>query len=431
MHVRKVDLHVHLLQSLMVEDLFELAKDVYNDINWNRFGFLDRYESYFGVRLDPVKVFDKAIATGDLSEIKAICVYQYSPEGNFEAFDIKSFFPLCITGYYFDNDQPEIVLKYIVNRHKKEGIRYIEYRNGFGGGGQIWKDWHARFARFLKHASTDQFQAKYIVRLGDYVEFKEMMQENPDVVDTIVGVDFSGREISPVRLKSFYEQIKIDRHQNPESTPDVVVHIGENFNDISLESAIRRVHQSALFGAKRLAHCIVLGLDPSIAIKRQQSTHEHESVEERLDQIQYDLDHSQSLAGFGIYVDKDALIKEKSNLDGIKNKDQLVYRAYSIERLQEVKKRQDFVLSELSRLDKIIEICPTSNLCIGGIPTLKDHSFIKLYASDVPIVICTDDPGIFDQTLSDEIDFVISEFGISEHDLVKRLGNPLDYRLKK
>lgn len=100
-------------------------------------------------------------------------------------------------------------------------------------------------------------------------------------------------------------------------------------------------------------------------------------------------------------------------------------------RLNDVSKRQDYVLDELKRLGVSIEVCPTSNLCIGGVPTIQEHPFIKLYNSGIDMAICTDDPGIFKSSLSDEIDFVINSFGIDTENLSKRMGDPFRLRLKK
>jgi len=48
MKLKHVELHIHLLQSLYPEDLFNMAKDIYREIDWNRFSFLDRYEAIYG-----------------------------------------------------------------------------------------------------------------------------------------------------------------------------------------------------------------------------------------------------------------------------------------------------------------------------------------------------------------------------------------------
>lgn len=430
--MKKADLHVHVLQSLYPEDLFEMAKNHYREINWNRFNFLDRYEEIFGIRLDPIAMFERAIETGSLGEIEETMVYKYNEYGNFNQFNIKSYFPLCITGYFFDKGDHVSVLRPIVDRHKRDGLSYVEYRHGFVFTyKEEWKEWHLKFARFFKEASDDAFQAKYIIRTSKehYGVVKELITENPDLNDVIVGIDFSGREISPESLKDFYREVKKDQKTNSQNSVDVVVHIGENFFDKSLESAIRWCHQSALFGAKRLGHCIALGIDPEIAVDRQENAHEYESIEERIAQIRYDIENKKGLQKFGVKVDCSELEVELRSIEN-RNPNEQILKQYDKERLSEIKKRQDYVLWDLQRMGTIIETCPTSNLCIGGIPGMYAHPFKKLYDSGVNLAVCTDDPGIFMTSISDEIDFIMKNYNITEDELKSRLGDPLKFRLK-
>ncbi|HLZ63904.1 MAG TPA: hypothetical protein VKR06_43805 [Ktedonosporobacter sp.] len=432
--LKKSELHVHIPGCYFPEDLLELAKDCYRDINWNRFGFLDRYERIFGIRLNPIDIFDRALATDSLDELRSISTYSYKPQGRFEEFDITSFFSMCITGYYLDRDMHEPILRPIVARHKREGIAYIEYRIAFGGDKQEFKDWHGRYARYFRQSSTVSFAAKYIVRLfpnqliESYEWLRELLHEQPELIDTIVGIDFSGREIAPKSLHGFYEILARDNQSHPESALDVAVHIGESFFGLSLESAIRWCHQSALFGAKRLGHCIALGMQPAIAVSRKPAAHTRESIQERLDQIDYDLEHASNLRAYGIVIDEDELRQERKALED-KDPAQLSSRVYDEQRLQGASLRQDYVLDALSRMGTIIETCPTSNLCIGGVPNIQAHPFIKLYKSGVHLAICSDDPGIFASTLADEIEFVCKTFAIEPGALAERLGDPWRFRL--
>ncbi len=73
--LEKSDLHVHLWGCYYPEDLFEMARDCYEDIDWHRFDFLDRYEEIFGIRLNPVRIFEKAEETRSLDEISKIAVF--------------------------------------------------------------------------------------------------------------------------------------------------------------------------------------------------------------------------------------------------------------------------------------------------------------------------------------------------------------------
>lgn len=433
--VKQADLHVHTVGCYHPEDLFAMAKNYYREIDWNRFRFLERYERIFGAKLDPVGIFARACATGSLDEIRQIVIYPYHPDGQFEEFNVKSYFPQAIVGYFLDRGKHEPILAPIITHHKREGLSYVEYRNAFGASGEEFKDWHGRYARYLKNASTDTFKARYVVRLvGDPVEcygtLRELLDESPDLVETVVGVDFSGREIPPKQLAPFYERLRQDQKEHPDRALDAVVHIGENFLTLSLESAIRWCHQSALYGASRLGHCIALGMDPQVAVQRQGSPHLTETVEERMDQIEYDLAHAEGLRAYDVMVDREALEREHRELSG-RAKDGTVTRSYDQLRLREAARRQDYVLDDLARLGTVIETCPTSNLCIGGVPSIESHPFKKLYASKVNLVVCTDDPGIFGITLSDEIDNLSRWFGIDPQELAGRLGDPKEHRLGK
>lgn len=49
-----------------------------------------------------------------------------------------------------------------------------------------------------------------------------------------------------------------------------------------------------------------------------------------------------------------------------------------------------------------LEICPTSNVLLGVVPDLASHPFDRLRRAGVEVSVNTDDPALFDTTLSDE-----------------------------
>ncbi|EDV93506.1 GH19347 [Drosophila grimshawi] len=65
-----------------------------------------------------------------------------------------------------------------------------------------------------------------------------------------------------------------------------------------------------------------------------------------------------------------------------------------------------------------IECCLTSNVKSGTVANFNDHHFRQLMAADVPRVICTDDCGVFDTTLSDEFHWAMESFGLSRSQCV-------------
>ncbi len=49
-----------------------------------------------------------------------------------------------------------------------------------------------------------------------------------------------------------------------------------------------------------------------------------------------------------------------------------------------------------------LNVCPTSNVMLGAVPDLANHPIRLLFDNGVPVTVNTDDPMIFDQSVSDE-----------------------------
>ncbi len=428
--LKKGDLHIHLWGAYYPEDLFAMARDYYREIDWNRFDFLQRYEEIYKEKLDPVEIFAEAEKTGSLEKIREIALFKDKDAGDFKRLDVKTFFAVAITGYFIDKGRPDVILDPILQRHEGEGLEYVEYRYSFGS--SIFYEWHNLFHEHLQD-HKGKLTPRAIVRLYDrglesYNRLRDLLKEKPELTRTIVGVDFSGREIPPKLLHDFFKKLHADNDANPRQALDCVMHMGEVFYDKSMESAIRWCHEAAELGAKRLGHCLALGIDPALAVKRRPKAHTQEIVEERLDQITYDLDHRSELKEFGVYLDRDELLKEREELR-LKEMKEVIYRAYDEERLKQIRRRQDFVLEKLKQHKTVIETCPTSNVRIGGIPSMSMHPFKKFFDSGVNLAICTDDPGVFDSPLSNEVELIAEEFQIDHHEMAERLGDPRRFRL--
>jgi adenosine deaminase len=196
-----------------------------------------------------------------------------------------------------------------------------------------------------------------------------------------------------------------DRH--PERALAILYHVGESFTDKSLESAVRWVHEAAEFGAHRLGHAIALGIDPAVY-----GVHErHESVEERLDQIDYDLEHAAGLRAHGVEIDANALLRERDDLRERPNDTRIVHR-YDAARAAQVRARQAYAMACVRRTGVVVEVCPTSNLRIGGIADPLHHPVHRFLDAGVPFVVASDDPGIFDTTIRHELEWVARETGL-------------------
>jgi aminodeoxyfutalosine deaminase len=73
------------------------------------------------------------------------------------------------------------------------------------------------------------------------------------------------------------------------------------------------------------------------------------------------------------------------------------------------------VLAEIVDRGIVLDVCPTSNLRTGVIPTLDDHPLAALCAAGVPCTINTDDPAMFGTDLGREYELAAA-LGVSAAD---------------
>jgi hypothetical protein len=149
---------------------------------------------------------------------------------------------------------------------------------------------------------------------------------------------------------------------------------------------------------------------------------------ERLDQIDYDVEHRKGLEDVGVEVNSSALQAEREQLRG-RDPDRLLHRAYDDNRFEQVRRRQTYALQEIARIGAVIESCPSSNLRLGSVPSPDLHPVHRFIRSDVDLVVGADDPGIFDSPLRDEVDWVVETTHLTPQVLFERLGDPLRHRL--
>lgn len=64
-----------------------------------------------------------------------------------------------------------------------------------------------------------------------------------------------------------------------------------------------------------------------------------------------------------------------------------------------------------------LEVCPSSNVCLGVFPDFTSHSFDRLYRAGVPVSVNTDDPAFFDTDLSREYLRLHEAFGYTFEEL--------------
>jgi adenosine deaminase len=432
-------LHLHIVGAFYADDALALGRAVYRDVNWHTNRFLETYQALLGVHPDPIGVFDDAITNSEASfeRLRRLHTYTEADGGDFSHFQAKFNFFLCLWNHYRHQGPraEELMLRRMIERYRSQGLDYIEYRYGLS----IEPDFlafHQRCAQLLQEASDSGMTARYIIGLPrwapleGYTLVQQLLKERSDLIPTIVGLDFAGFEegYPPKLLRPFFAQVAKDNRAHPERALDIVYHVGESFFDKSLESAIRWCHEIAEMGTHRLGHALVLGLDPAIAIARRPQAHVWERASERLDQLAYDLRHRIQLIQYGVPIDEQALMAERKRLRAVEPETR-IERSYDEQRLAEVRQRQRFVLDRLRALETVIECCPTSNLRIGGVPDASHHPVHRFLDSGTKVVICSDDPGIFDITLASEVEWVRTHTVLDVETLQRRLGDPRRFRL--
>jgi adenosine deaminase len=72
-----------------------------------------------------------------------------------------------------------------------------------------------------------------------------------------------------------------------------------------------------------------------------------------------------------------------------------------------------------------LEVCPTSNVCLRVVKDLASHPLPKLLAENLYVTINSDDPPMFNTTLTEEFIGVTQQFGFARDDLKRLVLNAL------
>ncbi len=440
--LKRCELHVHAGGCLSVEDLIEMVGGRAGLIDWS--SYVEAFQAAYGRRPDPAAMFRRA--AGDqpaaVEELRRHFVFTEEDGPDFARFSAKFNLLICIGRHYMKHVPRggREVMRRALEHHRRRGVRYVEMRAHFGRTGDLpgFVEFHRTNAEVTRQMRGGGFEPRYVPSLPRssplpaYGLLRRLLADQPELAEVVAGVDFCHVEegFPPKGVRGLFRRLRADNDADPEGALEVLYHVGEIYFDKSLESAVRWCHEAAELGSQRLGHCIALGLDPETSMQRRGGSHLRESVAERLDQIAYDLRHRRGLEDAGVEVAPADLEAERESLRG-RDPSALCRRPYDDHRLEQVRRRQGFVLGELTRLGVVVESCPSSNLRLGSIPRPELHPVHRFLDSGVDLVIGADDPGIFDSPLSDEVDWVARTTHLSTQALAARLGDPLQHRLRK
>ena len=171
----------------------------------------------------------------------------------------------------------------------------------------------------------------------------------------LTGIDFCYLEEGhpPKEQRELFDAVKDFNRRHPERALATLYPVGESFNDESLESAVRWVHEAAELGSHRLGHAISQGVDPDQFGKHSRS----ENVEERIDQLRYDLRHREGLAKFGVRVDILRTREELGRISAFPIDHRLTIE-YDIAKLDELRQRQKYAIGCIRALGSVIDSLP-------------------------------------------------------------------------
>lgn len=301
----------------------------------------------------------------------------------------------------------------VLDDQQREGIGYAEQRFFFGAGTPpelIEKGLRTILEVYVTREKPIARLAPSLPRSDPWAHWEIVRRLALEPVgEALTGVDFCFIEegYPPKMQRELFAAVHDHNTRHPERALAILYHVGESFEDKSLESAVRWVHEAAEMGAHRLGHAIALGVDPDAYGAHVRT----ESVDERRDQIAYDLRYADELADFGVHVDRSALQRELALLADHEGPLQIVY---DHRRLHEIRARQRFAMREVRRRGAVVEVCPTSNLRIGGLRDPSHHPVLRFIADGVPFVVASDDPGIFGTTLQHELAWIAEHARLDE-----------------
>lgn len=306
----------------------------------------------------------------------------------------------------------------ILEDQARQGIGYAEQRFFFGARTPPELVEMGLTALLEEYRATTALTARLAVSLPRSNPWRhwEIVQALAlsELGEQLTGVDFCFIEEGhpPKNQRALFDAVHDHNERHPARALAILYHVGESFEDKSLESAVRWVHEAAEMGAHRLGHAIALGVDPEAYGPHTR----RESVAERRDQVLYDLRHAHGLGRHGVKVEPAALARELDALDRRPANDELAIE-YDDERLHEVRARQRYAMAKVRALGAIIEVCPTSNLRIGGLRDPLHHPVQRFHQEGVPVVVASDDPGIFGTTLREELAWVGHHLALGPEEL--------------
>ena len=397
------DLHVHLHGCLTAEQLWNIGKDTYKNrtpmLEW----YASEYEKAWGRK---PKYLDYWESDNGFELLKND--YLFKDQNSFDKFqaNFNLIIALCnITSNDF------FVQEQIIKDVKESKLEYFEARTliPFRFDAKESYEYLKGLCKSIKQLNAEGGLTTKLVfslfRDNDlakkhYDWIRSFMNMHKDLGEEIVGVDFAYKEEgSPPKSKiDLFKQFHEDNRKYRKLA--LLYHVGESFEDKGIISAIRWIIEAHELRVDRLGHAIALGVNP----ENYEGKVIFETVEERSDTLNWMINNRDLLNSHGFKYDFKKTLNELDEIRSGKNRIRIQYDSEYIKEAKSFQKAA-FSLLRTHETKVTIETCPTSNLRIGQINSLKYHPIINFNKEKINFVVGTDDPGIFDIDWSSEYKF--------------------------
>lgn len=412
------ELHVHLYGCLTATDLLELGRDRLQSHAGRLDWYADEYAKAWGRRPDWRAYWATSSGAEQLRQDFEFVTAE--PFARFQAcFNLGiALFP-ALPG-------DSTVLKHVLRAHAEKGLRHVEYRCFVPPimSPQDIPRYVTTLARAAAEAERDS-GGTFAPRLAfscardpslfsaQYAAIKTA-QTDPEVATYVTGIDFCGVEEGnpPRQMRAIMGGVRTDNARNPKTALALLYHVGESWNDKSLASTVRWIHEAHTLGAHRLGHALALGIAADVLTQDRGERAAKESARERRDHLRWLLGQERLLAEHGYAFDRVAVAAEAQRVEAMPP-DSTIQITYDAATLADTKSLQDAVLKHLAATGAIIESCLTSNLRIGRIAAAERHPLRRFLDAGVKVTLSTDDPGVFATDLGAEEQLAKISQGVS------------------
>ena len=411
------DLHCHLYGCLTVHDIWHLGRqqlavnkdEIKARLQW----YGDEFEKVFGHPPQTKAYWDSCLGVADIA-----ADYQALDPISFATFQAK--FNLLIALFPLNPADPKICHE-ILLQQRRSGVHYGEYRVPVPpyftkyDAQTLWTKLSETCQLFAK--GEDAFQPRLVVSLPrdpeklveQYGWLKEWQKGAAKLSPFLVGIDLCGYEEDhhPALYQAFTAKLHEDNSNNPATALAFLVHGGETFESLRLESSARRVFELAAMGVHRIGHGIALGFDPKHVVGKAW----RQTNAERQQHLGFLLDQADALAQQGFEPDYD-VAKELTDL-AKRPAEEVQSGIYTEAEATAIASFQDALMALWPRFSGgVIECCPTSNLVVGKVPGLENHPIRRFLQADLPVIVASDDPGMFDT------DIICEQTRLIDHQII-------------